>query len=162
MGVLPPGRTRFAGSIRRGSDRAARAALARGYLTYGTDLLANESHPGAHTIDRHVAKTLVYLKGRLVGDSAVAASSSFYDLAHAQAVVDRVFDKPTKGLLKWLRSGGRGPKEIGIEMPYPVGKTMTRAPSGRLVVRETSRAVVSLRRDSRGVHVLTCYPEARP
>ncbi|GAC1568340.1 MAG: hypothetical protein NVS2B3_11400 [Vulcanimicrobiaceae bacterium] len=132
------------------------------------DLKAIEvGRPGEpHTLQKHVAKSVEFLKERIASEG-VSAASSYTDVAAAQRATDAIFaDVANQSKMKkWIEHGMRSRLALKASIPgVPVGYVLDRADvaSGRRAT-PTNAATAILQADLRSqtsYTILTTYPIA--
>ena len=102
--------------------------------------------PPSHTIRRHVGKTDAELALRFEESPRLTHSSSFPDLATAEAAIGDVMFQHADVIYKWIAGGFEG-GDLAL-----VGRSSTGSPVGRVLSRDgsagpTDRLTVVLRAD---------------
>jgi hypothetical protein len=135
---------------------AARAlAIRRGAIT-----LASEEAAGGHTIARHVGRTEVQLRARLVQESRIPAATTFRSLREAERVVAEALRANKNSLKEWAKTAAAGQrKTITYEALRVVGHGVIRSTNR---IHEMSKVVVVVEKvaaQNRVYFVLTSYPK---
>jgi hypothetical protein len=122
----------------------------------GGSLVAHEDLGGAHTIERHVGRSVDDLRRRVERES-LREASTFPDLATADRAVADVLRARRDAIARWVARGDGGLNDFEARLDRPVG-TVYRRDGGRAVEGRT--VVVVLARSNRfpeGFRIHTAY-----
>jgi hypothetical protein len=100
-------------SVAAGGNFANGAVTAAfGYLFNQAANLINDELAGGHTIERHVGKSIDWLRDRLSANPDLSAVSTYWNLAEANAVTQRLFDQNWEKIIIWLNDPTAGDRLI--------------------------------------------------
>ncbi len=118
--------------------------------------LRQQERLGGHTIERHVGKSIAYLRNRLQ-NSSIRAASTFNELNQAGQVIVNAINANRSRINNWLNSGSRRlvlnythRRNIGIVLQRGQNDPYT-SKKFRVVLQKRSSA-------PNGYYVLTAYP----
>lgn len=111
-----------------------------------------------HTIERHIEKSLEYLKTRFIKNPDLKFSSTFYNRAITEKVISEAIDKDIIKINKWVKNPTKPVYEIDGKWKEPVGIRIARDSN---IVEHIDTFIVVLRIDPQsplGYKILTAYP----
>lgn len=120
--------------------------------------LKNHEKIGGHTIERHVARSEDYLKGRVKGD--INEASSFINEAVAEQAISQALYQNRKKISDWIndeQSGDRLVFDVKTKLPTGYG---IRQGEQKISHRYGARVVLQYSK-SKGRFILTAYPHRR-
>lgn len=104
-----------AGAMRRLRDARVvymEASGASGASRPVARLAASEGPKRGHTLEKHVAKSIDFLRARAAGHPTAMHASSFANEAKAEELIEKVVSRNTQHIDDWLR---RGPSQLRID-----------------------------------------------
>lgn len=122
--------------------------------------LAGDEQRGGHTLQRHVGKSDMELRARLVAERNISAASTYADRETAEIVVTQALTANQPRIQQWLRRPGGHPNFVlDYDANEPIGRSLHRNAE---MSQPCSHVVVVLRWVSADDFiVLTSYPECR-
>ncbi len=125
----------------------------------GTISLLAEDSAGGHTIARHVGKTELELRARLLAQPHIPGASTFRSLAEAEQLISQGIRANKAAIRAWAKSAQAGQRMIFVhDAARSVGFGVER---GVVAARDLTRISIVLRRvqqKDRVYFVLTAYP----
>lgn len=142
-------------SVARTADAVRVGSIERGLI----DLEVEETFPGAHTIAKHVGRTVEQLNARLAAEPARAEVSTFRTMGDAEQGVSEVIRACASDIEAWAVRAPLGAiQRFRVSNASIAGIVVSRAGT----VRESSQVVVALKKylsEDRLYYVLTAFVE---
>lgn len=126
---------------------------------YGVGFLERLDAEG-HAIEKHVGKSVQYLRDRLNRED-ISAASTFNDMAEAESAVRSVLIKRGDLIQAWLNTERSHKKAFYNRMDKPVGRVLRRGWNAPRTGNQTRVVLIRDHDYATGFYILTAYPETK-
>ncbi|QCE32913.1 DUF2213 domain-containing protein [Acetobacteraceae bacterium] len=144
--------------IRRGADLHGLFNVGNNHDPSGSVpwLESHEGINGSHTMERHVGKSIGYMKRRFKFEPKLKATGTFPDGETAAKTIWEAIQMNENKIMNGLNKNSKK-IEFEFDAGYPIGKVLKN--DGGKIAHETSKIWVVLRPDNKGRYIIhTAYP----